>query len=56
MSNYNYNKSEELLKKLLQELHEIEESEGTDTIYDDELAFELDLLSKGTRTKPVFYD
>lgn len=56
MNNYNYNKSEELLKKLLQELHEIEDADNQENIYDDEIAFELDLLSKGTRTKPVFYD
>lgn len=55
MNNYNYNKSEELLKKLLQELHEIEEDES-EVEYDNDLEFELQMLSRGVRTKPVFYD
>lgn len=50
------NKAEELLRKLLEELHEIEDTDDQESIYDDELAFELEQLSKGVRTKPVFYD
>lgn len=56
MNNNNNNKADELLRKLLEELHDIEESDSTETEYDDELAFELEQLSKGVRTKPVFYD
>lgn len=53
MNNKNKNKQEDFLRKLLDELHEIEESEQE---YDEDLEFELNLLSKGYRTKPVFYD
>jgi hypothetical protein len=50
------NKAEELLRKLLEELHDIEDTNNQESIYDEELAFELENLTKGVRTRPVFYD
>ena len=45
------NNKESYMSNLAEELEDNQES-----IYDDELAFELERLSKGVRTKPVFYD
>lgn len=51
----NNNKQEEFLRKILQELQEMEQ-ESNDEDNSDELSFELELLFNGVRTKPVFYD
>lgn len=54
--NNNNNKTDELLRRLLEELQDMEELSSIQTDYDEGLAFELEILSRGARTKPVFYD
>ena len=51
--NNNKNKSEDFLRKILEELEEIESAESA---YDEDIEFEIQMLSTGARTKPVFYD
>lgn len=53
MNNYNNKTKQDFLLNLLREL---EQESNEDTTSEDDIEFELKMLSNGSRTRPVFYD